>query len=160
MILGMKQRNVLAAAILLSVALGHGYLTAQIPPTTLPDTPDSAFLPWINTVLLSALALMLLAQGLLSQTSVDGEKNTGAAVKTAQPVIFLGVFVAYIAALQAIGFVVASILFFASAMFLFGERRPGWLFLGSVGIPSLLFVLFRHGFSIVLPRGILPVFFG
>jgi hypothetical protein len=156
----MKQRNVAAALVLLATVLGYATLTARLPATTLPDTPGPTFLPWINTALLGGLALLLLAQGLNSQGTVDKGEGAETDARSRRPVIFLLALIGYIAVLPTIGFVVASIVFFAVAMILFGERRPLRLFLGSVGVPVLLFAIFRHGFNIVLPRGIMPVFFG
>ena len=41
-------------------------------------------------------------------------------------------------------------------MVLFGERRWLWVVIGSVATTTILYILFRHGFSVFLPRGILP----
>ena len=70
--------------------------------------------------------------------------------------LFSLAFVAYLAVLPGLGFLVATAPFFAVLMVLFGEKRWTWVGLGSVGVTVFLYVLFRHGFSVFLPRGVLP----
>ncbi len=156
--LRMNQRNVAAAVVLILLSVAYGYLTSDLPKRTLPNTPDPAFMPWINTALLAGLSLLLLAGGLRA-THLEpaaapdpvGNASSGA---------FLAAFVGYIVVLPVLGFVLSSIPFFAVTMMLFGERRKTWLVLGSTVATILLFALFRHVFNIVLPRGIMPAIFG
>jgi len=75
---------------------------------------------------------------------------------SARPVVLaVGGFIIYLAALPYAGFIVASVLFYAALMYLYGSRN--WLMIGasSIIIPVALFVLFRYGFQIILPRGVL-----
>ncbi len=39
-------------------------------------------------------------------------------------------------------------------MILTGERRLSWVVVPSIGIPLLLFLIFRHLFHVALPRGL------
>ena len=57
--------------------------------------------------------------------------------------------------LPSLGFVAANVPFFAVLMAIYGERRPVWLALGSVGVSLVLFFLFRELFQIRLPAGVL-----
>lgn len=154
----MDKRNGVAAIILIGIGTAYGILTAGLPDRTLPDTPDPAFMPWIVTVLLVGLSLILLVRSFAVSRPAGNDAET--AGSNAQPIAFLiGIF-GYIVALPVLGFVLASIPFVAIAMWLFGERRVSWLAIGSFGTPILLFIVFRHGFNIILPRGLLPAVFG
>ncbi len=154
----MKQRNIAAAVALLLVAAGYGYMTAGLPERSLPDTPPPAFLPWINTVLLAAMAGLLLLRS-LGPTSepVQKQEESRASLPAGA---FLVLFVIFIAALPYTGFLLASMPFFGLMMLLFGERNPLKVALGSVGTPLLLFAVFRYGFNVLLPQGALERLIG
>ena len=151
----MQRRNVIAALVLMAVGVGYGYLTSRLPVRTLPNTPDPAFLPWVNTVVLLALSAALLVQGLVATAGGGQQAPESSPVGRAGTVWALAAFVAYLVALPSLRFVIATVPFFAVFMVIFGERRAIWVAVGSVGVPVLLFVLFRYGFSIFLPLGLL-----
>ena len=154
----MRRRNIIAAALLLVVTVGYGALTTQVPVRNLPGTPGPSFFPWINTFVLLALSLGLLVQGLMGKTAGDGEQpvSSGDTSERWRAIWALGTFVAYLVVLPGLGFLLATTPFFAVLMVLFGEKRWLWVALGSIGMTVSLYVLFRHGFSIFLPRGVLP----
>ena len=154
----MRRRNIIAAVVLLVVTLVYGALTTQLPVRSLPDTPGPPFFPWINTIILLALSLGLLAQGLWAKTADGAEQDSsrGETTQRWRAILALGAFLAYLVALPGLGFLLATIPFFAILMVLFGERRWLWVVLGSIGVTVSLYVLFRHGFDVFLPRGILP----
>ncbi|NNE84011.1 MAG: tripartite tricarboxylate transporter TctB family protein [Alphaproteobacteria bacterium] len=157
----MRRRNIIAALVLLAFALVYGALTTQLPIRSLPDTPGPPFFPWINTAILLALSLGLLAQGIWAKTPDDGSPEAtpdGATEATERwrAVWALGAFLAYLLVLPGLGFLLATIPFFAALMVLFGEKRWLWVAIGSIGISVALYVLFRHGFDVFLPRGVLP----
>ena len=149
----MRQRSVIAGLVLIAVGVGYGYLTSRLPVRTLPNTPNPSFFPWINTVLLLVLSAALLIQGLVLDAGNGRERYRCSGI--AYAVVALVAFVAYLVVLPGLGFVVASIPFFAVMMVLFGELRPAWVAGGSVGATVLLFVVFRYGFGVLLPRGLL-----
>lgn len=70
-------------------------------------------------------------------------------------VVFIAALLAFCGALNTLGFVVAGVLFTALLARLLGARGAGRI--GAIGIitPIVLYLLFTHGFGIVLPRGIL-----
>jgi hypothetical protein len=154
----MKQRNIAAAIVLLLLGMAYGYIAADIPKRSLPDTPDPAFMPWINTILLCSLSLLLLWQAIGAEPAEAVEKRERGANISAGA--FLAAFAGYVLLLPGLGFVLASIPFFAIVMMLYGERRKTWIFLGSVVGPILLFAIFRHGFNVILPRGIMGSLLG
>jgi len=155
----MRRRNIIAAAALLVLTIGYGVLTSQLPWRTLPDTPGPPFFPWVNTVILLALSAGLLLQGILGKTENGIEQPSMDPAQRWQTVWALGAFVVYLAILPGLGFLVATAPFFAALMVLFGERRWLWIAIGSIGVTVFLYVLFRHGFNVFLPRGVFPDLF-
>ena len=93
---GMRRRNIIAAALLLVVTVGYGALTTQVPVRNLPGTPGPSFFPWINTIVLLALSLGLLVQGLMGKTAGDGEQpvSSGDTSERWRAIWALGAFVA------------------------------------------------------------------
>ncbi len=154
----MRRRNIIAALVLLALTVVYGALTTQLPVRSLPDTPGPPFFPWINTVILLALSLGLLAQGLWAKTleSVASDPDRSDASERWRAIWALGAFVVYLVVLPGLGFLLATAPFFAVLMVLFGEKRWLWVAIGSIAVTVGLYVLFRHGFSVFLPRGILP----
>ena len=152
----MRRKNIIAAVALLVLTIGYGALTSQLPWRTLPDTPGPPFFPWVTTAILLALSVGLLLQGILGKTAEGIEPPAMDAAQRRQTMWMLGAFVAYLAILPGLGFLVATTPFFAVLMVLFGEKRWLWVALGSIGVTVFLYVLFRHGFSVYLPRGVLP----
>lgn len=154
----MRRRNIIAAAVLLVLTLGYGALTTQLPVRSLPDTPGPPFFPWINTVILLALSLGLLVQGLTAKSSegIESVATPDDVAARRRAIWALGAFVVYLVILPGLGFLLATVPFFAALMVLFGEKRWLWVVLGSVGVTVSLYVLFRHGFNVFLPPGVLP----
>ena len=67
----------------------------------------------------------------------------------------MGAFIIYVAAMPALGFILATLPFFSIMMALFGERRPFFIGTGSIVATIGLYIVFRHGFGVFLPRGLL-----
>ena len=147
----MRRRNIIAALVLLALGAGYGILTSQLPARSLPDTPGPPFFPWINTIVILALSATLLIQGLAGPDGpapavAQGRKRAAWA---------LGVFIVYLAILPGLGFILATAPFFAALMLLFGEDRPSRVALGAAAATMLLYLLFRQGFGVFLPTGLL-----
>ena len=146
----MVRRNVLAGVVLLAIGLGYGVLTAGLPDRSLPGTPGPAFLPWLITAGWLALSTALLVQGLLG----GGKKSDVIEYRIpAQSWLALVGFAAYLLLLPTLGFIVASILFFAGLTWLYGERNKLLIALTAIIIPIVLFYLFAAGFQVLLPQG-------
>jgi putative tricarboxylic transport membrane protein len=154
----MSRKNVAAALCLLALAIAYGYLTAGLPKRSLPDTPDPSFFPWIITACLGILSTALLVQGLRDRRGA--RDAPGAAGGLRAPTVFLTLFVLYVAVLPFLGFVLASVPFFAALMWLYGERRWGWIGAFSVALPVVLVLVFRNGLQIPLPTGALAGLLG
>jgi hypothetical protein len=148
----MKRKNIIAGVVLIFISLWYGYLTSELPVRTLPNTPDPSFFPWINTIILLVLSVSLLIQGLFFTEQGERKVDPFAARLVAAS---LSLFFIYLLILPSLGFVVASIPFFAGMMVLFEERRPVWVASSSVAVTVLLFSAFRYGFGVLLPLGVL-----
>ncbi len=151
----MRRKNIIAAVVLIACAVLYGVLTANLPVRTLPNTPDPSFFPWINTMIILALSVWLLVRGLKQPATARAPNVPGRRRRAAWA---LGAFVAYVAVMPGLGFILATAPFFAVMMVLFGERRPFRVGGGAVCASVLLYVLFRHGFGVFLPRGLLAGF--
>ena len=148
----MRRKNIIAGVVLIFISLWYGYLTSELPVRTLPNTPDPSFFPWINTIILLVLSVSLLIQGLFFTEQGERKVDPFAARLVAAS---LSLFFIYLLILPSLGFVVASIPFFAGMMVLFEERRPVWVASSSVAVTVLLFSAFRYGFGVLLPLGVL-----
>ena len=149
----MKQRNLIAALVLLAFSGGYAYMTAHLPARGIENMTEPSFFPWIVATLLLMLTSILLVQSLLpGPAAATWNLSAAARSKVAQ---VLGLFAVYVAVLPSLGFLVASVPFFGAMMAVYGERRPVWLVLGSFGVAVGLFYLFRLVFTIYLPAGVL-----
>ena len=148
----MNIKNIKAALVLMAVIGGYAYQTSNLPDRTLPNTPDPSFFPWINTVLALVLTCALLYQGLfIKKKNNPFVKNR----KNGLALLALAVFLVFIITLPYLGFILAAIPFVAVFMWFYGEQRKTILIFGALGIPVILYILFRHGFGVMLPRGLL-----
>ena len=151
--MSMAHKNIAAAIGLLVLAGWYAALTTGLPDRdVMPNTPGPAFFPWLITAGLSALSLALLFQGITAL-----KRRTGATAErqdVRKPALALASIAIYLVALPYLGFVPASVLFFAALMWLYGARNPILIAAASILGPVILFVLFRYGFNIILPRGL------
>ncbi len=151
--MSMAHKNIAAAIGLLAFTGWYAVLTAGLPErAVMPNTPGPSFFPWAITAVLGALSVTLLVQGVLGLKRGDGvsarPRDAG------MPVLALASFAIYLLVLPYLGFVAASVIFFATAMWLYGSRNPLVIAAGAIAGPLLLFLLFRYGFNIILPRGL------
>ena len=152
----MRRKNVIAAVVLIVFGLTYGYLAWGLPERSLPNTPGPPFFPLIVSVIVVLLSAALLFQSLGSPDDTaapDGSVTLPNARRLA--LWALAAFIAYVVLLMPLGFIVATVPFFAVLMVLFGERRPLLVAVGAVAATVILYVVFRHGFGIFLPRGLL-----
>ncbi len=147
----MRRRNIIAALFLLALGAAYGVLTSQLPVRSLPDTPGPPFFPWINTIVILALSAVLLVQGLRG----SDEPAPARAENRQRAIWALGVFIVYLAILPGLGFILATAPFFAALMVLFGETRALRVAAGAIVVTGVLYLLFRHGFGVFLPTGVL-----
>ena len=67
--------------------------------------------------------------------------------------LFTGLIVAYMAALEPVGFLPASFVFLVASMFLLGSRRVLFTLVVSAASLALVYGVFQTVFSVVLPKG-------
>ncbi|HSG95563.1 MAG TPA: tripartite tricarboxylate transporter TctB family protein [Afifellaceae bacterium] len=151
--MSMAHKNIAAAIGLLVFAGWFAVMTAGLPErAVMPNTPGPSFFPWLITAALCALSVTLLFQGIIRLKRQSGAVAERQDVRIS--VLALASMAVYLAALPYLGFVPASVLFFAALMWLYGSRNPFLIAAGAIFGPLILFVVFRHGFNILLPRGI------
>ncbi len=68
--------------------------------------------------------------------------------------IALGAFVVYLLLVPLLGFLTASIPFFAVLTSLYGQRNHLLVAVSAIAVPVVVFVVFRYGFQMLLPRGL------
>ena len=151
----MASRNIIAAIVLILVGIGYGVLTAHLPTREIDQTTEPSFFPGMVTACLLALSVALLVQALRRGAAHDNLVAFGPEVGAVRYLAGFAAFVVYLALLPSLGFVAANVPFFAVLMAIYGERRPVWLAMGSVGVSLVLFFLFRELFQIRLSAGVL-----
>lgn len=149
--MSMARRNILAALALIAFCAWYAVLAEALPERSLPNTPGPSFFPLLIIACVFALSLALLVKGLRGLRADGGEQAQ--AGNSRQPFAALAGFVVYLAALPYAGFIIASVVFFAALMLLYGARRHALTALAALAFPIVLYFIFRYGFHIVLPRG-------
>ncbi len=158
----MKQKNIIAGVGLLGLSLIYGWLALQLPERVQTGALPPSFFPMIIAGLLIIFSSTLIYQGLF--VTPAGEKtHTPPGFKKA--CFYHVAFLIYLLAMGQVGFVYASIPFFALLMVMFGEKRPHMLVLGSFGVTLFLYSVFERGlylsyflgvdwqFSVPVPKG-------
>ncbi|MGY8999899.1 MAG: tripartite tricarboxylate transporter TctB family protein [Rhodospirillales bacterium] len=148
----MRTRNLIAGIILLSLCAVYAYLTANLPTRNIENTTQPSFFPWVITFCLTGLSLSLLIQGILPV--FNSKESAVIDVPVKRLLSGLALSLIYLIALPILGFIASNIPFFAGLMYLYGERRPVWIFGGSALTSLVVFELFREVFQIRLPAGI------
>lgn len=154
----MALRNIVAAAVLLVLGAGYGYLALLLPARDLPNIPGPSFFPVLIAAIVVGLSLALLWHGIRGLRGAA--KHLDLIEMDRKPAAMLVAFAVYIAALPFAGFLVASVPFAAVLIRLYGDRNRLLVVGVSVGLPVFLFMLFREGFGILLPTGAYALFGG
>jgi len=105
-------------------------------------------------VIAAALAVLSVALLVRGARAAAVEPATLPPAVAARGWLALGAFVVYLIALPTLGFLIASVPFFAVLTWVYGERRIVVVALTSIAAPAALLLVFRWGFQIFLPRGI------
>ena len=156
----MGLRNIVGGVVILGFTLYYGGLATLLPKRTTTDAPGPHFFPYLITVSIIVLAVVLLFQG------VRGLKDSGgladlrpqrpptnenfSIARAAAGLVLTGL---YFFALSTFGFFWSTPVFFAALMWTSGERRPHILLALAIIVPMFLFFLFRDLFQLPLPRG-------
>ncbi len=146
----MAWRNVIAALTLLVLSAVYAVLTSDLPDRSIPNTPGPSFFPFVIVTVLALLSAALLITG-IRELSAGGGDSGGAVNRIGW--ITLLTFLIFLVSFPFLGFLLASIPFFAALMVLYGARSPVRITLGALIIPVGLYFLFTEVFQILLPRG-------
>ena len=149
--INMRTRNLVASIFLLILCGGYAYLTVNLPTRAIENSTQPSFFPWVIVVFLTGLTILLLIQVAVSGKQPKIERTHQLPVKRLIYGLLLSL--AYLLALPKLGFVAANIPLFGGLMYLYGERSPLWIGLGSVIISVAVFLVFRQVFQIILPVG-------
>ena len=149
----MRMRNLIASLFLLLFCAGYAYLTANLASRAIENTTQPSFFPWVITACLTILSLCLLVQAFIPNFSQTVPKSSGIPPKRLILALLLSII--YLPLLPFLGFIGANILLFGGLMYLYGERNPIKNIIFSALISTIIFYLFREGFQIRLPAGIL-----
>ena len=156
----LRQKNIVAALILIAIGLVYAYLTSNLPDRrAMANMPGADFFPNVVLVVFMVLAVSLLIQG-LSMPREQAAANDDALPAGGVIAKTLVLFIVFTAVLPFLGFLLAGIPFIFTLMWMYGERRALRLAAGSILIPTFFFYLFREVFQILLPQGPLPALFG
>jgi len=153
----MRRRNIAAAVGLIVFGLVYGYLAWGLPVRSLPNTPGPSFFPLVVTVVILALSAALFMQGFAMERdppALQPDKSASPSSRRSAGLLLL-VVLAYIVLIPLLGFILATIPFFAVLMVLFGERRPVLVAIGALAMTAILYGVFRYGLDVFLPRGLL-----
>ena len=113
--------------------------------------PQSGFMPLWYGMLLTALAVVILANLFLQKAPADAEPPIG------KPLVVLAALAAGIAGLEVVGFG-PSIFLLLLALFVVVERLPiGRSILVAAATAALLFLIFRTWLGVTLPTGPLGI---
>ena len=121
---------------------------------------DAAAYPRVIAAAVIILGLILVVVGVRAHIATaavsDGETTpaNGGRPWFVLPAVF-AVLILFTLVLAEIGYVIASLVLIAVVMMLLGERRLLAVAVTSIALTTAVFVVFRYGFNIVLPEGIL-----
>lgn len=140
-----KAGDIAATLLLLIFAVTMFVLTLDFPTPGQPNDPGTAAFPRMIAVALGVLAL---AQ-LLRPGEAGALPRGGAALRVCGILALLFV---YAALFEALGFVIATMLFLLGALLLAGIKQVPYLILVPVGVSVVLFYLFYELLEVSLPR--------
>lgn len=147
----MASRDIIAAIGLLIFSGLYAWATFYIPDRTIPNTPGPSFFPFVIITLVAGLSGALLVKGVAALKSTEQAVITSSSARL--PLLMLGAFALFLAILPWAGFLIASVVFFAVLMLLYGSRSPVKIVLWSVALPTALYVIFTEVFQVILPTG-------
>jgi len=112
------------------------------------DIGSGAF-PMLCGILLIFLALVLFLTNL---KNTDSRKVDFGGIWA---LVYFVIIFLYILLLRPLGFIVDSLWVVPVMMYILGQRRPLTIILGTVLAVAAIYIAFRYGFNVVLPKGIL-----
>lgn len=159
-----KCRELILGVVMLAFSGFYLYFTLQIKtrPKLTPTYANARIMPTILGVLLAIVAIVCIVQGVRKMMSREKEE---AAEKTdiTTVVLTFAVIINYILSMQPMGFIYSTIVYLFLQMLVLApsEKRNYLLFaIISVVFTAFLFVAFRIGLTMMLPRGLIENLIG
>ena len=151
-----KRNELIAGLAMLGAGVAYLVLTMNLPRR---GSIDAAFVPWVLAVSLCLLgALQLWVWRKLPDKSVEPAEKPEA---IDYPTVFktLALVLLYTALMEPVGFVITTVLYLYAQFIVLtpGEQKVKHLQYALIAIVSavLIFYIFRHGFDLLLPVGLL-----
>ncbi|MFL6531842.1 MAG: tripartite tricarboxylate transporter TctB family protein [Pseudomonas sp.] len=151
-----KRNELIAGVAMLGAGAAYLVLTMNLPRR---GSIDAAFVPWVLAVSLCLLgALQLWMWRKLPDKSVEPAEKPEA---IDYPTVFktLALVLLYTALMEPVGFVITTVLYLYAQFIVLtpGEQKVKHLQYALIAVVSavLIFYIFRHGFDLLLPVGLL-----
>lgn len=148
----------LAALVVVLFFLTVFLLTGSITGTTTRGL-GPRFFPYAVSVLGMVLGLYLLVRDLSAARRTTAGDSSSAERERAQglghlvtPAVIVGLSVVYSLVWDVLGFILTSVIFLVLAMRALGENRPVVITVYSVGIVTVIYLIFRVWLEVPLPR--------
>ncbi len=161
-----KYRDVILGVAMLLFSGFYLYYAQQIVlrPKLIPSYASAAIMPNLLGILLAGLSVICIIQGIRKiKTADDQEKeklNKGDVLST---VLTVAVIIGYTAILKPLGFCLSTVMFLFLQMLVLAppDKRRYLLFaIVAVVFTAIVFVAFRVGLQMLLPRGIIESLLG
>lgn len=154
MTIEIRHTDKVGAALLLAVAAGV-FVTSRDFPSGFGGTPGAAFFPRVVAATIALLAVVLLVRSVASREPRTHRISTDDAIRFAVPVAFL---VAYVAAMSALGFLLATVALLVGLMRYSGVEEYRRSVPLALAVAVVLHYVFREFLHVPLPEGsVVPV---
>jgi putative tricarboxylic transport membrane protein len=146
----MRFNEIIFGSVFLLLSVGFFSLTFGFPKQTIALSPT--VFPRFVTACLSLLSLLLMAQGIRKPRSSHEEKKELDKTFAVRFLLLAAIGLAYTQAIRLMGYIVATPLFIAGSMLVFGEKKWYRVLLVSIITTAVMYSLFRLLFRVPLPR--------
>lgn len=140
-----KEQDVIAGGILLLLAVPGLLYSYQIKNLTVSQL-SGGFFPGLCFMVMAICGLVLIRAGLRREVKIPIP-----ALNWPKLLPVVGVLVGYVLLMKYLGFVVSTVIFMASALYVFGERRKKIFLIVPVTTSVAVYYLFSKAFMIILP---------
>jgi putative tricarboxylic transport membrane protein len=147
----MPRANLIISIVLISFSGFYAYLITGLPKRNLPNTLGADFMPWVLTICLLLLSVLLLVQSLLKRSAEEEADKISPQQILGMAVLFV-IFVAYIVLMNMVGYLVVTPFFIFAMMVISGSRRWAEMVISSVVVTAFVYLVFQFVFRVQLPR--------
>jgi putative tricarboxylic transport membrane protein len=144
-ILNFKDRDVISGGLLILCGLAGYFFAYQLENLAVAGL-SAAFFPSFLFTVLVICGLILIKQGLKREKKIAFPN-----LHLAKLLPVVGILVVYVLLMEYLGFIISTIVFLLSSLYVFGERRKKMLAVVPVMTAVIVYFLFNKAFMIVLP---------